>query len=228
MRILVIEDDNRTANYLINGLQQSGYIVDSIDNGLVGKDMALEGIYDALIVDRLLPQLDGIELVKQLRANGVTIPILMLSALGSAQQKAEGLQAGCDDYLSKPYAFIELATRLDILLNRYKKTTISSLLQVGDLQLGREGRYVTRQGQLIHLQLREFLILEKLMLHAEQVVTRSMLLESAWNYDFDPKDNLIDKHIYKLRQKIDANFATPLIHTVAGAGYMISADYHEF
>lgn len=227
MRILVIEDDNRTANYLISGLQQSGYIVDSIDNGLVGKDMALEGIYDALIVDRLLPQLNGIELVKQLRANGVTIPILMLSALGSAQHKAEGLQAGCDDYLSKPYAFIELATRLDILLNRYKKTLTAGLLQVGDLQLDRDGRHVTRQGQLIHLQLREFLILEKLMLHAEQIVTRSMLLESAWNYDFDPKDNLIDKHIYKLRQKIDANFTTPLIHTVAGAGYMISTDYHE-
>lgn len=222
LRILIVEDDHITSNYLINGLQESGYIVDFIKDGLKGRDMALEGIYNALIIERMLPRLDGISLVKQLRANNLNVPIMMLSGLGEAYHKAEGLQAGCDDYLSKPYAFIELVTRLACLIYRSSNINLASLLQVADLQLDREKRRVMRQGYEIKLQLRQYLILEQLMLHAEQVVTRSMLLESAWNYDFDPKDNFIDKHIYQLRQRIDSNYSPQLIHTIKGAGYMLS------
>lgn len=221
MRILVIEDDKRTAEYLSGGLGQNNYIVDVAHDGLSGRDMALESIYDIIIVDRLLPKLDGIALVKQLREQQLMTPILMLSALGTPLHKTEGLQAGCDDYLSKPYAFIELVTRLEILLNRYRKNINTNLVEVADLQLDRETRIVRRKGKVIPLQLRESLILEKLMLNEGQVVTRLMLLESAWNYEFDPKDNIIDKHIYKLRQKIDTGFTKNLIHTIAGQGYMI-------
>lgn len=221
MRILVIEDDKRTADYLSSGLGQNNYIVDVAHDGLLGRDRALEGIYDIIIVDRLLPGLDGITLVKQLRQQKLTIPILMLSALGTPSHKSEGLQAGCDDYLSKPYAFVELVTRIEILLNRYRNNTNTNLVQVDDLQFDRETRTAKRAGKEILLQLREALILEKLMLNKGQVVTRLILLESAWNYEFDPKDNIIDKHIYKLRQKIDTGHSKQLIHTVAGEGYMI-------
>ncbi|AWM80550.1 DNA-binding response regulator [Gammaproteobacteria bacterium ESL0073] len=221
MRVLVIEDDKRTAEYLSGGLGQNNYVVDVAHDGLAGRDMALEGIYDIIIVDRLLPTLDGINLVKQLREKRLMIPILMLSALGTPLHKSEGLLAGCDDYLSKPYAFIELVTRLEILLNRYRNNINTNVLQVEDLQLDRETRIVTRAGKVISLQLRESLILEKLMLNKGQVVTRLMLLESAWNYAFDPKDNIIDKHIYKLRQKMDIGFSKHLIHTVTGQGYTI-------
>ena len=221
MRILVIEDDKRTADYLSSGLGQNNYIVDVAHDGLAGRDRALESIYDFIIVDRLLPGLDGITLVKQLREQQLTIPILMLSALGTPSHKSEGLHAGCDDYLSKPYAFIELVARIEILLNRYRNNINTNLVQVDDLQFDRETRTAKRAGKEIFLQLREALILEKLMLNKGQVVTRLMLLESAWNYEFDPKDNIIDKHIYKLRQKIDIGFSKHLIYTVAGEGYMI-------
>lgn len=225
LRILIIEDDPHTSHYLLKAFQEAGYIVDIADNGLTGRDMALEDIYDALIIDRLLPQLDGIALVQQLRAKGLNLPILMLSALDSAQHKAQGLAIGCDDYLAKPYAFVEISARLEGLLARYHQQNSSNLLQVADLIIDTKNRTVNRAGITISLPHREYLLLEKLMLNAEQVVTRSMLLESAWNYDFDPKDNIIDKHIYKLRQKIDQPFAQPLIHTVAGAGYIISSHY---
>lgn len=225
MRILIIEDDTHTSHYLHKAFQEAGYIVDVADNGLTGRDMALEGIYDALIIDRLLPQLDGIAVVQQLRAQRLAIPMIMLSALDSPQHKAQGLAIGCDDYLAKPYAFVEISARLEGLLARYHQQGTQPLLQVADLIVDRKKRTVSRAGRVISLAHREYLLLEKLMLNAEQIVTRSMLLESTWNYDFDPKDNIIDKHIYKLRQKIDQTFAQPLIHTVAGAGYILSSEY---
>lgn len=222
MRILVIEDDPQAAGYLVRGLRESGHIVDAAGDGVQGLDLALESLYDALVVDRRLPGLDGLELVRRLRAAGSDTPVLMLSALASTHHRVEGLQAGCDDYLAKPYAFVEVHARLAALLRRPGRRLLGARLQVGDLQLDCEGRVAQRQGHSIALQQREFLILEKLMRHADQVVTRGMLLESAWDYDFDPRDNVIDKHIHRLRQKVDQGFGHPLIHTVPGAGYMLS------
>lgn len=223
MRILVVEDDERAAAYLTRGLRESGHVADPVGDGATGLAMAQEGIYDVLIVDRKLPVLDGLSLVRTLRDRGNTIPVLMLSALASAAHRAEGLRLGCDDYLAKPYAFVEVLARLEALLRRPGRRGGFACLQVADLVLDFNARTVTRAGKCIALPQREFLILEKLMRHADQVVTRTMLLESAWDYDFDPRDNLIDKHIHRLRQKMDKGFSITLIHTVPGAGYILSA-----
>ncbi|KAB0495830.1 response regulator transcription factor [Pseudomonas vancouverensis] len=220
MRILVVEDDAQTAAYLLRGLSESGHVVDIADDGDAGLGMALEGIYDALIVDRRLPGLDGIELIKAVRARQLRVPILMLSAQASTTDKVQGLQAGCDDYLAKPYAFAEVLARLDALLRGRDPVAGSSRqLQVGELQLDCATRTAVRQGRVIALQHREALLLEKLMRHSGQVVTRDMLLDSAWDYDFDPNDNVIDKHIHRLRRKLDEGFAYSLIKTIPGAGY---------
>lgn len=222
MRILVIEDDQRTAAYLLRGLGESGHIVDTTQDGHEGLAMALEGIYDALIIDRRLPGLDGITLVSQLRECGLRTPILMLSALASTQHRVEGLRAGCDDYLAKPYAFVEVLARLDALLRSADlRPGDSMFLQAGPLRLNRAARTVVREGKTIVLQQREALILEKLMRLCGQVVTRDMLLEAAWDYAFDPNDNVIDKHIYRLRRKLDEGFAGSVIRTVPGAGYLL-------
>jgi two-component system OmpR family response regulator len=186
--------------------------------------MAQEGIFDAVVLDRMLPRIDGMEVTRRLRAAGMTVPILMLSALSSTQQRVEGLRAGCDDYLAKPYAFIELLARLEALLRVQGNIVATRSPQVADLRLDLDGRLAFRGEVRIALQHREFLLLEKLMRHAGQIVTRSMLLESAWDYDFDPRDNVIDKHVHRLRRKIDHGYTPPLIHTFAGAGYMLSAD----
>ncbi|MCX7078629.1 MAG: response regulator transcription factor [Pseudomonas sp.] len=224
MRILVIEDDARTSAYLLRGLGESGHIVDAAEDGPDGLAMALEGLYDALIVDRQLPGLDGLALVRELRRRQVYTPVLMLSALASTSQRVEGLQAGCDDYLAKPYAFIEVLARLDALLRTQDQAPgPSRTFRVGELYLDCAARRVTRQGRTIALAYRETLILEKLMRHSGEVVTRSMLLESAWDYEFDPNDNVIDKHIYRLRRKLDEGFDHSLIHTVPGAGYRLEA-----
>lgn len=221
MRLLIIEDDNRTARHLVRGLGESGHVVDHTADGETGLAMALEGIYDALIVDRRLPALDGLSLVHRLRAEGATVPVLMLSAIGSARDKVEGLQAGCDDYLSKPYAFAEVLARLEALARGADRTQRLAVLRLADLELNIPGRQASRAGRTIQLQNREFLLLERLMRHAGQVVTRSMLIEAAWNYDFEPRGNIIDMHMHRIRQKVDHGFAQPLIHTVLGAGYMI-------
>ncbi|WP_166367174.1 response regulator [Pseudomonas akapageensis] len=224
MRILVIEDDARAASYLARGLSESGHVVDAAENGHDGLAMALEGIYDALVVDRHLPGMDGLELVRTLRRRQQTIPVLMLSALASTQQRVEGLQAGCDDYLGKPYAFIEVLVRLEALLRtRDQAPAAAGSLRVGELYLDCAARQVTRQGKTIALAYRETLILEKLMRHRGEVVTRLMLLESAWDYEFDPNDNVIDKHIYRLRRKLDEGFEQSLILTVPGVGYRLGA-----
>ncbi|MCS3840205.1 two-component system OmpR family response regulator [Pseudomonas sp. JAI111] len=220
MRILVVEDDAQTAAYLLRGLSESGHIVDIASDGNSGLGMALEQIHDVLIVDRRLPGLDGVGLVKALRAKQLRVPILMLSAQASTTDKVEGLQAGCDDYLAKPYAFAEVLARLDALLRGREQTTRPARqLQVGELQLDCATRTAVRQGRVIALQHREALLLEKLMRHSGQVVTRDMLLDSAWDYSFDPNDNVIDKHIHRLRRKLDEGFDYSLIKTIPGAGY---------
>lgn len=220
MRILVVEDDAQTAAYLLRGFSESGHIVDIASDGNSGLGMALEQIHDALIVDRRLPGLDGVGLVKALRAQQLRVPILMLSAQASTTDKVEGLQAGCDDYLAKPYAFAEVLARLDALLRGREQTTRPARqLQVGELQLDCATRTAIRQGRVIALQHREALLLEKLMRHSGQVVTRDMLLDSAWDYSFDPNDNVIDKHIHRLRRKLDEGFDYSLIKTIPGAGY---------
>jgi len=221
MRLLIIEDDSRTARYLMRGLSESGHVVDHVGDGETGLAMALEGIYDALIVDRRLPALDGLTVVRRLRAEGAVMPVLMLSAIGGARDKVEGLQAGCDDYLAKPYAFAEVLARLEALARRADRTHPQAMLRVGDLELDTKARQASRAGQPIKLQHREFLLLERLMRHAGQVVTRSMLIEAAWDYDFEPRGNIIDMHMHRIRQKVDQGFAEKLIHTVLGAGYMI-------
>lgn len=220
MRILVVEDDAQTAAYLLRGLSESGHVVDIASDGNSGLGMALEQIHDVLIVDRRLPGLDGVGLVKALRAKQLRVPILMLSAQASTTDKVEGLQAGCDDYLAKPYAFVEVLARLDALLRGREQTTRPARqLQVGELQLDCATRTAVRQGRVIALQHREALLLEKLMRHSGQVVTRDMLLDSAWDYAFDPNDNVIDKHIHRLRRKLDEGFDYSLIKTIPGAGY---------
>jgi len=221
MRLLIIEDDSRAARYLVRGLGESGHVADVAAEGETGLAMALEGIYDALILDRRLPVLDGLTVVRRLRAQGASLPVLMLSAIASARDRVEGLQAGCDDYLAKPYAFAEVLARLEALARRADRTQRLAVLRVADLELDTEARRVRRAGQPIPLQHREYLLVEQLMRHAGEVVTRSMLMEAAWNYDFEPRGNIIDMHMHRIRQKIDQGFARPLIHTVLGAGYVI-------
>jgi two-component system, OmpR family, response regulator len=221
MRLLIVEDDDRGGRYLVRGLSESGHIADRVADGDTGLALALEGIYDVLIVDRRLPALDGIAMVQQLREQGVTTPVLMLSALANAADRVAGLRAGCDDYLAKPYAFAEVLARVEGLARRADKAHGQAVLQVSDLTLDMQARRATRAGQAIDLQHREFLLLERLMRHAGQVVTRSMLLEAAWDYDFEPHGNIIDMHMHRLRRKIDHGFEPQLIHTVPGAGYML-------
>jgi len=221
MRLLVVEDDDRAAGYLARGLTESGHIVDRAADGETGLALALEGIYDVLVVDRRLPALDGLTLIRRLRQRDRATPILVLSAIGDTADRVEGMRAGCDDYLAKPYAFAEVLARLEALARRTDRARGAAMLRVGDLELDTLARRASRVGKDIRLQHRELLLLAHLMRHAGQVVTRSMLLETAWNYDFEPRGNIIDMHVHRLRQKVDHGFAYPLIHTVQGAGYMI-------
>jgi len=223
MRLLIVEDDERVARYLVRGLSESGHVVDRAADGDTGLALANEGIYDALIVDRRLPGLDGLTLVRRLREEDASTPVLMLSAIGAPADRVEGMRAGCDDYLAKPYAFAEVLARLEALGRRADRARRLSVLRVADLELDTMGRRASRGGHEIRLQHREYLLLEFLMRHAGQVVTRSMLLEAVWNYDFDPRGNIIDMHMHRLRQKVDQGFDGPLIHTVLGAGYMIGS-----
>jgi two-component system OmpR family response regulator len=226
VRLLIVEDDDRAAGYLARGLTENGHIVDRAADGETGLVLASEGIYDALIVDRRLPVLDGLTLVRRLRERDTVTLILVLSAVGDAADRVEGMRAGCDDYLAKPYALAEVLARLEALARRADRAGGSSVLRVGDLQVDTRARRAWRNGKDIPLQHRELLLLAHLMRHAGQVVTRSMLLETVWNYDFEPRGNIIDMHVHRLRQKIDHGFAYPLIHTILGAGYMIREPSH--
>jgi len=223
MRLLIVEDDDRAARYLVRGLSESGHVVDHARDGDTGLALASEGIYDALIVDRRLPQMDGLTLVRRLRERDTVTLVLMLSAIATSTDRVEGMRAGCDDYLAKPYAFAEVLARLEALGRRADRARGLSVLRVADLELDTQARLASRGGQVIRLQHREFLLLEYLVRHAGQVVTRTMLLEATWRYDFEPRGNIIDMHVHRLRQKVDIGFPYPLIHTVAGAGYMVRA-----
>jgi two-component system OmpR family response regulator len=223
MRILVIEDDAVAANYLVKGLNECGHVVDHAGDGERGLEMARSSEYDVMVVDRMLPRLDGLKVIEELRKEENHTPVLVLSALGEVDQRVEGLKAGGDDYLTKPYAFAELLARVDALARRRNPDTVQTKLSVGDLEMDLLARTVSRAGQTISLQPREFRLLEFLMKHAGQVVTRTMLLEKVWDYHFDPQTNVIDVHISRLRSKIDKDFDRPLLHTVRGAGYRLEA-----
>ncbi|MDC0038879.1 response regulator transcription factor [Gammaproteobacteria bacterium] len=224
MRILLVEDDPDTARHVQRGLAESMHVVDHTDNGNDGLGLALTEHYDVVIVDRMLPGRDGISLIKSLRETNQRLPILILSALGDTDDRVAGLKAGGDDYLAKPFAFSELLARVEALQRRTQQDVITTTLQVGDLTVDLLSREVRRADQLISLQPREYRLLLYLVQHANQVVTRTMLLESVWDYHFDPQTNVIDVHISRLRSKIDRDFDSPLLHTVRGAGYVISED----
>ncbi|HUK09792.1 MAG TPA: response regulator transcription factor [Stellaceae bacterium] len=220
MRILVIEDDDEAAAYLVKGLAESGHQVDVAIDGREGLNRASGGGFDALVVDRMLPGLDGLQVVTALRERKDETPVLILSALGDVENRVEGLRAGCDDYLAKPFAFSELLARLEAL-DRRSHAASETRLRVADLEMDLLKRSVTRAGQTIDLLPREFRLLEYLMRNAGHIVTRTMLLEKVWDHHFDPQTNVIDVHVSRLRQKIDRGFSPPLLHTVRGAGYSL-------
>ena len=224
VQTLVIEDDPQMRDYLVKGLSESGYAVDAAGDGRDGLFLALEQRYDVAVVDRMLPGLDGLAVVRALRGAGQRLPVLILSALGEVDDRVSGLKAGGDDYLVKPFAFAELLARLEALMRRGEVDAPVTRLVVADLELDLLSRAVKRAGQPIRLQPREFRLLEHLMRRADQVVTRMMLLEGVWGYHFDPQTNVIDVHVSRLRAKIDRDFNRPLLHTVRGAGYMLSAE----
>ncbi len=225
MRVLVIEDDPQLAAYLAKAFGEIGASVDQAENGRDGLFFAAGNCYDVMVVDRMLPALDGLAIVRTLRASGNQTPVLILSALGEVDHRVEGLRAGGDDYLVKPFAFSELHARIEALLRRSAPGDAPvTHLSVADLELDLLTRAVRRAGRPIALQPREFKLLEYLMRHAGQVVTRTMLLENVWDYHFDPQTNVIDVHISRLRAKIDKDFEQPLLQTVRGAGYMLKSD----
>ena len=225
MRILLIEDDPQTSRFIRKGLEEAGHVLDHAGDGNRGLLFALDAEHDAVIVDRMLPGLDGLSIVRSLRAANRTTPVLVLSALGEVDDRVEGLRAGGDDYLVKPFALSELSARLEALVRRRGPAAGAAApatrLVVADLEMDLLARTVRRAGRGIELKPREFRLLEYLMRHAGQVVTRTMLLEAVWDYHFDPQTNVIDVHVSRLRRKIDRDFGAPLIHTVRGAGYVV-------
>ncbi len=224
MRILVVEDDAEAAAFLSRGLRGAGHSVDHAIDGAQGLTMADAGDYDAYVIDRMLPKLDGLSLLNDRRETGDDTPALFLSALGEVDDRVAGLKAGGDDYLVKPYAFQELLARVEALGRRRGPANVTTKYAVGDLEIDVITRAVRRAETKIELQPREFRLLEYLMRHAGQVVTRTMLLENVWEYHFDPQTNVIDVHISRLRAKIDKDFDKPLLKTIRGAGYIISED----
>ncbi len=221
-KILVVEDDAATADYIVKGLKEAGYVVDHAGDGRDGLFHATDGSYDAIVLDRMLPGMDGLAVLQALRAAKVDTPVIILSALGSLDDRLQGLTAGSDDYLVKPFAFAELQARIEAMRRRSGGgTSVETKLGCADLEMDLLSRRVTRDGQRLDLQPREFRLLEYLLRHKEQVVTRTMLLEGVWDYHFDPGTNVIDVHVSRLRKKIDDGFDRPLLHTVRGAGYRL-------
>ena len=223
MRILVVEDDSETAGYLSGGLEEEGHAVSWSRAGRDGLFLAMTENFDLLIIDRMLPELDGLTLVKTLRAARIETPVLFLTTMAGIDDRVTGLNAGGDDYLVKPFAFSELVARVKALSRRPRGTTVDTNFRVADLELDIVKHVVKRAGHEIQLQPREFRLLEYLMRHAGQVVTRTMLLDNVWNYHFDPKTNVVESHLSRLRTKIDKGFSPELIHTVRGAGYCLRA-----
>lgn len=223
MRILLVEDDQTIRSFIAKGLSESGHLVEQTENGKDGLSLATNENFDIIILDRMLPGgVDGIHILETLRRQGNATPILLLSALTDVDEKVAGLKAGADDYVTKPFSFNELQARLEALVRRNRnEAQPQTRLTVGDLEIDLLARGVKRAGQKIDLQPREFRLLEFLMRHAGQVVTRTMLLEGVWDYHFDPQTNVIDVHVSRLRQKIDKPFGRPLVHTIRNAGYML-------
>jgi two-component system, OmpR family, response regulator len=226
-KILIVEDDAATAGYLAKGLAEAGYAVETCQDGRDGLFLASEGIFDLIIADRMLPGLDGIAMLGAIKAAGVRTPAIILSALATVDDRVDGLKAGADDYLCKPFSFAELSARIEALLRREDRVAADkqvTRLTVGDLEIDLLARTVTRAGRTIPLGAREFNLLEYLARHAGQVVTRTMMLEKIWNYHFDPGSNVVDVHIGRLRRKLEEGFAAPILHTVRGAGYRLSPE----
>ncbi len=224
MRFLIIEDDREVAAYLKRGLAEFGVVVDHVDNGLDGLALARDPVYDALVVDRMLPGLEGLEVIRRLRGEGVATPVLILSALSHVDERIRGLRAGGDDYLVKPYVLAELHARLDAIVRRRQGVQPQTVLKVGDLELDLATRTAKRGNQPLALHPREFMLLEYLMRHADQVVTRTMLLEAVWDYHFHPQTNTLDVHISRLRQKLEKGYPKPMLFTVRGAGYCLRSE----
>jgi two-component system OmpR family response regulator len=225
MKILIVEDNERVARFLKSGLMEAGYTIDHAENGRDGMLFAASEHYDVIIMDRMLPGgVDGLAIIEALRKTGNKTPILILSALSDVEERIRGLKAGCDDYLVKPFAFGELLARLDALLRRTRETRDETTLSVGDLTMDLLTHKVKRGGRSLTLQPTEFKLLEYLMRHSDQVVTRTMLLENVWDYHFDPQTNVVDVHISKLRQKFDTGATRQLLRTIRNAGYMLSAN----
>ncbi len=223
MNVLVIEDDLEVAEFISKGLLDNGYLVDHVADGDTGLRRAKQGQFDVMIIDRMLPRRDGLSIVQALRAADNQTPVLVLSALGEVDDRVKGLKVGADDYLAKPFAMEELQARIEVLIRRGEAGNAETRLTVGDLEMDLLAHKVTRAGQVFNLQPREYRLLEYLMKHAGQVVTRTMLLENVWDYHFDPQTNVIDVHISRLRQKIDKDFDTQLLNTVRGTGYVLNA-----
>lgn len=223
MRILLVEDDPQTAGHVVAGLTEAGHGCDHVADGLAGLERAMAGGYEVMIVDRMLPGLDGLSLVKRLRAAGFCLPVLFLSTLDGVDDRVGGLDAGGDDYLTKPFALMELQARVAALGRRLPVNAQETVLRVGDLEMDLVGRVVRRGEMVIELLPREWQLLEYLMRHSGRVVTKAMLLEHVWDFHFDPKTNVVETHVSRLRQKVDRSFSTELIQTVRGAGYQIRA-----
>jgi two-component system OmpR family response regulator len=224
-KILLVEDDDETAEYIVKGLAELSHVVDHASNGRDGLFLASDGSFDLVILDRMLPGLDGLSLMRALRAAGVGTPVVMLSALASVDDRIEGLEGGSDDYLVKPFSFAELLARVNALLRRSEGAgaAAETRLTVGDLEIDLLSRLVKRSGKAIELKPREYLLLEYLARNAGRVVTRTMLLEQVWDYHFDPGTNVIDVHVSRLRRKLEEGFDLPILHTVRGAGYRLDA-----
>ncbi|MFZ5704746.1 MAG: winged helix-turn-helix domain-containing protein [Pseudomonadota bacterium] len=226
-KILVVEDDASTADFVATGLAEHGFVVDRANNGRDGLFHATDGSYDCIILDRMLPGMDGMAVLGALRAAGIDTPVIILSALGSAEDRVKGLEGGSDDYLTKPFAFAELLARIRLLIRRAGNgagAAPETRLSCADLEMDLLSRKVKRAGQVVDLQPREFRLLEFMLRHVDQVVTRTMLLEGVWDYHFDPGTNVIDVHVSRLRKKIDEGHARPLLHTVRGSGYRLGQD----
>lgn len=221
MKVLVIEDDRRTAAFIERGLAEAGHVVDVATTGDAGVQLGMAGGYDVMVIDRMLPGISGLEALGMLRAEAVATPALVLTALGSVDDRVEGLEGGADDYLVKPFAFSELLARLNALVRRPPLNEQPSEIRIGDLEIDTRRRRVTRAGRRIDLTPQEYRLLEFLARRAGETVTRTMLLENLWGFHFDPRTNIVDAHISRLRSKVDKGFATELIQTLRGVGYLI-------
>ena len=224
MRLLIVEDDEKMASFISKGLKQEGFAVDHVANGEDGLHLALNEVYDVAIIDIMLPKLDGLSLIEEMRHRKVNTPVLILSAKRSVDDRVSGLQKGGDDYLTKPFAFSELLARIQALIRRATGATKPTYLSVGDLSMDLLSRGVIRSGKRIDLQPREFALLEYLMRNAGRVVSKTMIMEHVWDYNFDPETNVVEARIYRLREKIEGGFDKKLIHTIKGAGYVLRED----